>query len=350
MKYEIEKYKNLENQIERILTKIKKEEITVLNSSKPRNLLDQKNKFLKNPTSPPEFEYRPISKNILNNALAELQKLSLPRGALTELYKDYVSYKILQLKFIKARGNYRKRRKLSKDIWGKPNREVSKFADEIIKAKETRPENPAKDKNQDDLVKALKQRLDELNITDWDIVSANKYSISIMPKQKKILIPKHRKFSQTEIERLVVHEINVHVRRGHNSHNQPLMIFREFPHYMETEEGLALYFEEEAGFSNNSLVKKYAARVIAVNLVYEELHFIQVYNHLIECNIDSEQAWQITYRVFRGGGLLKDHIYLQGYLKVKKYLEENPRDMKYLLAGKVGIEYIPLLKGLDFIP
>ena len=95
-------------------------------------------------------------------------------------------------------------------------------------------------------------------------------------------------------------------------------------------------------------MKTYAGRVLANDLSLKN-SFCAVYNSLLEY-FPKNDAWTLTLRAKRGlsdtskpGAFTKDHIYLKGFLNVKKYAERGG-DIKKLYIGKIGIEHVPLLK------
>ena len=70
---------------------------------------------------------------------------------------------------------------------------------------------------------------------------------------------------------------------------------------------------------------------------------------------DEEKSWRITLRAKRGlsdtsepGGLTKDYLYLDGYYKVKKYIETG-HDIKKLYVGKIAIEHVSLVDKMENI-
>lgn len=139
---------------------------------------------------------------------------------------------------------------------------------------------------------------------------------------KKITIGSGRKFSEKDIERLNVHEIDVHVLRTENGNLQPLKIFISgFPKYLKTEEGLAGYREKITNLLDKKL-REYAGRAIAVDMMYNGYEFNQICEELEGYGFSNEEAWNIAYRALRAGGLGKDYIYLEGFIEVEKFLEE----------------------------
>src|SRR5262249_277587 len=56
-------------------------------------------------------------------------------------------------------------------------------------------------------------------------------------------------------------------------------------------------------------------------------------------------AYTITMRVYRGGGLTKDAVYLRGLVQILQYLKSGG-DLEPLYLGKVASAYLPLVCDL----
>jgi hypothetical protein len=70
---------------------------------------------------------------------------------------------------------------------------------------------------------------------------------------------------------------------------------------------------------------------------------------MLDHNYDFSQrtAFTITMRVYRGGGLTKDAVYLRGLQTILKYLAAGG-DIEPLFVGKMAAEHIPVIKELLF--
>ena len=58
-----------------------------------------------------------------------------------------------------------------------------------------------------------------------------------------------------------------------------------------------------------------------------------------------ERAFGVTVRAHRGGGYAKDHVYLTGFLAVRKYVAEGG-DLRLLFVGKCSLNDVPLVREL----
>jgi len=114
---------------------------------------------------------------------------------------------------------------------------------------------------------------------------------------------------------------------------------------LPTEEGLTSYFEELTGNTSDEMMRDYAGRVIAVDSVCQDLTFKKTFERLKDHSFTDDQAWNLAVRAHRGGGYIKDHVYLEGLTIVKDFAAKGG-DFKTLYVGKVGIDHLPLVEKL----
>jgi hypothetical protein len=196
--------------------------------------------------------------------------------------------------------------------------------------------------------------LDKTGLLGWQAVVSEpmnaKTAVNRLDKQVKIRMGEL--FDRQGVQRLIMHELGVHVIRYHNGVHQPIRLFqRGFPGYIATEEGLAVYVEEKSGLLRIDVLRKYAGRVLAAHQAISH-SFSDVLNTLCRW-LDPNEAFDIAARSKRGftdtsllGTDTKDIVYLQGYLNVKKHLEEHPEDYELLFIGKFGLQHLPILHSL----
>ena len=60
---------------------------------------------------------------------------------------------------------------------------------------------------------------------------------------------------------------------------------------------------------------------------------------------DLDEAYELVFRIYRGGGLTKDGLYLSGFLDVVRYWLSG-RDLAVLCAGKVSVDNAPIVRDL----
>lgn len=153
--------------------------------------------------------------------------------------------------------------------------------------------------------------------------------------------------SKSDTNALAQHEIGVHLVTTLNARKQSLRILEVGnPLNTMTQEGLAILSEY---LSDNLSIKRLrvlALRVIAVQSMIKERSFKQTFSLLKdEYAASNDLAFTITARIFRGGGFVKDYLYLQGFHKMLNAYENEP-NFNLLFCGKTSISYLPQIRRL----
>ncbi len=176
--------------------------------------------------------------------------------------------------------------------------------------------------------------------------------MSVDSLRREVKVRADAMFEPRAIERLLVHEIGVHVRRAEHGSRQPLRLLgRGLPGYLATEEGLAVWSEQQAGLLDAGTLRIYAARVVAAEAAMSE-GFVEVFRS-IEASVGDEAAFEIAARAKRGlldpsrpGGHTKDHVYLRGWLEVSGHLAAHPHDLRSLRSAKIGLSDLAWFESL----
>src|SRR5690606_30729429 len=146
---------------------------------------------------------------------------------------------------------------------------------------------------------------------------------------------------------LVQHEIGTHVVTYYNGMAQPFKLFYlGVPGYEQLQEGLAVLAEYLVEGLTNERIRTLAARVVAVHHMIAGNSFSDTFFMLTEKYFfKPERAFNIAMRVYRGGGLTKDAVYLKGLLNVIEYIKQG-KDITKLLVGKIRQDYLPVIEEL----
>ena len=173
--------------------------------------------------------------------------------------------------------------------------------------------------------------------------------VSLLVSQGNLLINRHMKIPQYRVQALLAHEIGTHVLTYFNGQCQPFQqLYCGLPNYEELQEGIAVLAEYLAGGLTHSRLQILAARVMAAHMMIEGADFITVFRILnSEYGISQRNAYNITLRIFRGGGYLKDMVYLRGLKQLLDYLG-NGGDFDTLLLGKVGTDHLGIMRELKW--
>lgn len=325
-----------------------------LNFPKPINLEEEKLAFFTaiadDKVYNPQIKYK--KKNFDEKKIEELKKLKVStffdKYGIKKLYNERLKDKINEIECHKNWGKpistkyvIKYRGEPSRILLSKAKIFCQNYRRQIVKFKYLEPE---------DIAIKLKNKVHELTgdkVKSIFIEIPSK--VNIYPKSKIIKVNPHSKFTTVDLKRLISHEICVHYMRYYNGKKSGVKILETgTSNYIETEEGLAVYYEELAGVLSQAQMFIYAGRVIAT---YYSLYksFYEVYQILKSEGFENEEAFAITYRAKRNlsdtsqkGGFTKDYVYFSGYLKIKEFVKHN--DLTDLFIGKIKIEDLKSLK------
>ena len=183
----------------------------------------------------------------------------------------------------------------------------------------------------------------------WSRVEIRDDVVGVLVSQGNLLINKRQKIPELRVEALLAHEIGTHVVTFFNGRAQPFQqLSSGLPDYEELQEGLAVLAEYLVGGLTPPRLRLLAGRVLAAYMISEGATFPEVYRELNhEHNFAQKTAFNITLRVFRGGGLLKDMVYLRGLIRLLEYLGDGG-ELEPLLVGKFGVGHLPIIRELQW--
>ena len=309
----------------------------------PINVEEEKKVFFSRGGGNPVFKYKSVRTNI-SKIRQMLEELDIPLTNLGKVYERVRSDFFCRCEIIENIGvNDSVVREVSSRMHGWPNDGCLDYAKRILK--EIPNIEIELDVSAGEVCDSLRRKLHDVGLDGW-VVKYSKKRLTRTKHTRKILVCEERMFSKLDVSRLPVHEVEVHAMRYENGYFQPLKIFGYgFPDFLRTEEGLATYFEELTGNSSGQIFRNYAGRVMAIDCLKRGLNFRECFFELKKYNFSDDEAWNLAVRVYRGGGFVKDHVYLEGYLMVKRFVLEGG-DLKKLFVGKVGLDDLYLVEDL----
>ncbi|TVZ51316.1 flavohemoglobin expression-modulating QEGLA motif protein [Dokdonia sp. Hel_I_53] len=308
----------------------------------------KKNKFLKAPS----FAYRLISidPEREKRALYDIPLEDVDDPTIAYILRDKRLEIEKQLTMLEERGtdNFRY---TSESLYGTIDPKVIDGAIEILNAY-PHPEVPtdidtldcktfaSKAQEEIDYLKQLFPELDvKFEIRD-DVAG-------IMVSETTLLISDTLSVDIERCDALIQHEVATHILTYCNGKKQPFkQMYAGFAGYDQLQEGLAVLAEVLVGGLKINRLRLLAGRVMAANSLVSGASFIETFNLLHKkYNFIDKTAYYISMRVYRGGGLTKDAVYLAGLMEVLEYIKEGG-ELGILYAGKFSMNHIELIDEL----
>lgn len=315
----------------------------------PTNFAEENKKFLNHYLNGevynPQYHYRKFNKRINENALVSIEtSLKFEKNNVANLLMQSLLSLKREIAMYRAIGDDDNFTRLAESVVGKPDFTMLPKAEEALKHTKT----AQKECNMLDaecLKRAVANRIAYYGF-DWRVKLLDNMAsrVSVEPETRTVYICKNKKFSEEDILRLCVHEIDTHVLRAENGSRRGLELFcTGTAGSLIHEEGLALYNERKRGVQDGNMMRLYAARFIGC--YFSELSFYEIFDKLIKYGCSIEQAMYIVSRNKRGltdtskkGGFLKDYVYFQGLYEVDSFLQERPEMYAALYYGSISIE------------
>lgn len=322
----------------------------------PLNLQAEKKKFFNSDIYEPYFKYR-IVKNENEEILDKLSKVEVisdvdPR--ISKFYIDLIASKEQANELLHAVGNNQKVTEISKERFGMPSEILFRNATRVLRGvvkNYNLAKSPGKAKEllgYSEIVKVFNGIFDELGLDGWEVyrsINISKNGIKVGLKRKQILVNEGIQRSKFKLKKSIVHEVGTHVLRSVNGFNTGFTALgnANLVPYLDVEEGLATWNENDMNLLTESGLKKKAALTYAIK-IGENMSFRELYNALLGA-LPKYAAFDVVYRVKRGladtakpGIYAKDVVYFRGYRRVKKALEKDASIYNRLYAGKIDLK------------
>ncbi len=169
----------------------------------------------------------------------------------------------------------------------------------------------------------------------------------LMVTGEKLLISRHTVMEQRRVEALLSHEIGVHLLTYFNGSFQGLRLFRTgLSGYEGVQEGLAVLAEHLAGGMTRERLRLIAGRVVGCAAMLDGATFVETFRTMTrDHGFDEAGAFNMVLRIYRGGGLSKDAIYLRGLAEVLEHLR-NGGALDPFWMGKIAAAHFPVMQEL----
>jgi uncharacterized protein (TIGR02421 family) len=171
---------------------------------------------------------------------------------------------------------------------------------------------------------------------------------SLMVSNGHLMVGKHMSFPANRVHPLIQHEVGTHIVTYWNGTAQPLRLLATgLAGHDELQEGLAVFAEYLVDGLTAPRLRTLAARVVAVAGMLDGAEFIDTFELLrTTYGFSIRTAFLIAARVHRGGGFVKDAVYLRGLDGVVDYVADGGR-IETLLVGKIATAHAPVIEELE---
>lgn len=339
-------------EVDRQLTAMDKQ-LQMLAHLKPVNLKEEKEKFLEDTSYNPHFQYKNL--NFDAPALkAELTKLSkqLDQSAVAELFRHKIDEHLKKIQLLEARGSEDFTQK-SFDLFGKP---TEKLLQEAKKKLDKKPHEFVPSERFYDVPEAIvefEKVFQEYGLHHWRI-KVNRHMVAACSagKESTLFIREGIRFSEERLRMVIAHEIETHILTAENGKHQVYGLFnRGFGNFLETQEGLAVWNQEQVSTIDSEKNYRSAALIFVVEFAQKH-NFAETYDYCLKLGMKPDRAMQTVLKVKRGlgdtskpGCFTKDALYFSGYLQVHNFVASGG-DLRDLYYGKYNLEDLKLIKKI----
>lgn len=315
----------------------------------PTNLKEEINKFKKDNTYNPQFQYQNITETTipLLDKLANIKTDDSPLGSIFKAKIEELNTLIHTINHLGANDFD----DLSSRLYPHPTEDEVRIAEILYKnkIKFKAGKNIYSDKK---VAKIFTEFLKKSGLSNWKVqIKENMIGNCSVNKSNTIFIKKGSKFHETRVKKLIAHEIETHIFTAENGKKQPYKIFQfGTKNYLETQEGLAIYNQEKTlGYDQNHYFA--AINLITCHIALNN-SFAESVAKLMELDIKLNKAINFTLKTKRGigdtskpGGFAKQAIYTRGALKVQDFVNKGGK-LSDLYIGKIDLDELETCKKI----
>ncbi|EOX4944208.1 MULTISPECIES: flavohemoglobin expression-modulating QEGLA motif protein [Vibrio] len=322
-------------------------DIDILSSVNPLNYAQERERFIKNKYSQePSFQYSitNVDTHSAKRRLYELPLENIQDTQLQRLYADVIQSYADKLDQVNTIGTqeflYNSLR-----YYGEPSAKDIANAHFILHLPTEEEKEPQHDSR---AIARFMQNFAQRNGYECEIQVLDGMLANALVSGSRVKINHAAYITTDELEALAHHEMGVHLLTTLNGRQQPLKVLSlGCPANTNTQEGLAILCEYLSGHFSIKRLRTLALRVLAVESMIKDRDFRHTFMLLKEQYKASDlQAFTTTARVYRGGGLTKDYLYLRGFREVLNAYDRLGDDFSLLLCGKTELKYFELIRSL----
>lgn len=303
--------------------------------------------------APPRFQYRPhtVDPSLLKRQLFDIKIERVEDPTLEALFREKRRELELKLSLIGDRLTDRFL-PTGMALYGRVGDDSVALARSVLASLENRrPGRGSKAISGTEFAAAAEVELAKYRAVDSSItpiVDLRDDVSSLMVSAGNLLVGRGMAIPADRVTALLQHEVGTHVVTYWNGRAQPFRLLASgLARHDELQEGLAVFAEYVVGGLTPARLRTLAARVIAARAVADGADFIDTFRLLVnDVGLGNRAAFMVAMRVHRGGGLVKDAVYLRGLQGVVDYVRRGGR-LDTLLVGKIAPEHTAVIEELQ---
>lgn len=302
----------------------------------------------------PHFLYRPLTFDVAatKRALFSISLDHFEDPVLFRLYREKQQELDLQLSMLSLREE-RQFKEMGRALYGSVEPRLKQMANDILSVTARKGgRNETEDVDYRFVEKRAQTMIErysgQSNAFSATIDIRDDLPAGLMVSNGRLLISRNTKMAKDRVEALLSHEVGVHLLTYFNGSGHGLKLFRSgLAGYEGTQEGLAVLAEFLSGGMTVARLHLLAGRVIAVDAMLGGASFVETFRLLSEEHgLSDSSAFSVALRVYRGGGLAKDAIYLRGLLEILAHLKGGgPLEPFWL--GKIATSHFAIMQELS---
>lgn len=330
--------------------------IKLLYHLKPTNLREEREKFFKDHSYNPQFEYPDLLFDPfqLKEDLKKIESKLEDDSALTKLFHRKIKEIYKKIKLIESIGTPHFVEN-SIALFGEPNERLKASAQE--KLKQQPKVFPTLDKlPTDQIILEFEEVFKSYGLEQWKVkLKRDMVAMVTAGKKNSVFMRDDVSFSKNRLRMVIAHEVETHILTAENGKAQNYGLFsRGFANYLITQEGLAIWNQEQVSSADNEKNYRTAALVFIVDFAMRH-SFVETFDYCQKLDMNLRRAFQTTVKVKRGledtskaGAFTKELVYMSGYTQVKDFIAKGG-NIKDLYYGKYNLEDLDLIKQIPYL-
>ncbi len=166
-----------------------------------------------------------------------------------------------------------------------------------------------------------------------------------------ILVKAGARYRALDVQRIVLHEIEGHALPRLRARHERLGLYRiGSAGGSDDEEGRALLLERRGGYMDQERSAELGWRHLAALSLRRGADYVETARLLLERHAPLEEALRITSRVYRGGGLGRELVYLTALSRVERALSRDSALESFMERGRIAASAARVLRDLGDPP